>query len=101
MHKTDNVLNPLPKSGQVKAQQGLHEIWMAETRVQTERTLHHWCKRYDDKYPEATACLARDRDKLLALYDFPTARRMLPQTLVASLLGVNGAEVDPPIRSFA
>ena len=32
MHKTGNVLNSLPKFGQAKAKQGLHEIWMAETR---------------------------------------------------------------------
>ena len=30
-----------------------------------------WLERYDDKYPKATACLARDRDELLAFYDFP------------------------------
>ena len=30
-------------------------------------------ERYDDKYPKATACLARDRDELLAFYDFPAA----------------------------
>ena len=33
MHKTGNVLNYLPKSGQAKAKQGLHEIWMAETKA--------------------------------------------------------------------
>ena len=36
MHKTGNVLNYLPKSGQAKAKQGLHEIWMAETRAKAE-----------------------------------------------------------------
>ena len=33
MHKTGNVLNYLPKSSQAKAKQGLHEIWMAETKA--------------------------------------------------------------------
>ena len=28
---------------------------------------------FHDKYPKATACLARDRDELLAFYDFPAA----------------------------
>ena len=37
MHKTGNVLNYLPKSSQAKAKQGLHEIWMAETRAKAER----------------------------------------------------------------
>ena len=71
MHKTGNVLNYLPKSAQAKAKQGLHEIWMAETRAKAERAFNQWLERYDDKYPKATACLARDRDELLAFYDFP------------------------------
>ena len=73
MHKTGNVLNYLPKSGQAKAKQGLHEIWMAETRAMAERAFDEWLERYHDKYPKATACLARDRDELLAFYDFPAA----------------------------
>ena len=71
MHKTGNVLNYLPKSSQPKAKQGLHEIWMAETKAQAERAFDDWIERYDDKYPKATACLARDRPELLAFYDFP------------------------------
>ena len=73
MHKTGNVLNYLPKSSQAKAKQGLHEIWMAETKAQAERAFDDWLERYDDKYPKATACLARDRDELLAFYHFPAA----------------------------
>ena len=73
MHKTGNVLNSLPRSGQAKAKQGLHEIWMAETRAKAERAFDQWLERYDDKSPKTTACLARDRDELLAFYDFPAA----------------------------
>ena len=73
MHKTGNVLNYLPKSGQAKAKQGLHEIWMAGTRAKAERAFDDWLERYDDKYPKATACLARECDELLAFYDFPAA----------------------------
>ena len=71
MHKSGNVLNYFPKSGQAKAKQGLQEIWMAETRAQAERAFDDWIERYEDKYPKATACLARDREELLAFYDFP------------------------------
>ena len=73
MHKTGNVLNYLPKSAQAKAKQGLHEIWMAETRAKAERAFNEWLERYDDKYPKATACLVRDCDELLAFYNFPAA----------------------------
>ena len=71
MHKTGNVLNYLPKSGQAKAKQGLQEIWMAETRAAAARAFDDWIERYEDKYPKATACLARDREELLAFYDLP------------------------------
>ena len=73
MHKSGNVLNYFPKSGQAKAKQGLQEIWMAETRAQAERAFDDWIERYEDKYPKATVCLARDREQLLAFYDFPAA----------------------------
>ena len=46
---------------------------MAETRAQAERAFDDWIERYEDKYPKATACLARDREQLLAFYDFPAA----------------------------
>ncbi len=71
MHKTGNVLNCLPKCSQAKANQGLREIWMAETRAAAERAFDDWIERYDEKYPKATACLARHRHELLAFYDFP------------------------------
>ena len=73
MHKSGNVLNYFPKSSQAKAKQGLHEIWMAETRAAAERAFDNWIERYKEKYPKATACLARDREELLAFYDFPAA----------------------------
>ena len=71
MHKTRNILNSLPKSGQAKAKQGLHEIWRAETRAKAERAFDDWLERYHDKYPKATACLARDRDELQTGFGFP------------------------------
>ena len=46
---------------------------MAETRTQAERAFDDWIERYEDKYPKATACLARDREQQLAFYDFPAA----------------------------
>ncbi|MXY52918.1 MAG: hypothetical protein F4Y86_10405 [Gammaproteobacteria bacterium] len=73
MHQTANVLNCLPKSGQAKAKQGLHEIWMAETRAVAERAFDSFLERYEDRYPKASDCLARDRDELFAFYDFPAA----------------------------
>jgi transposase-like protein len=71
VHKTANVLNALPKSLHAKAKAGLHEIWMAPTRAQAIGAFDIFLKTYAAKYPKATEKLTRDRDALLAFYDFP------------------------------
>ena len=71
VHKTANVLNELPKSVQGKAKAALHEIWMAPTRAQAIKAFDAFLKSYQAKYPKATDKLVKDRDALLAFYDFP------------------------------
>ena len=71
MHKTMNVLNCLPKSAQAKAKDSLHDIWQAETKVDAERAFDLFVKMYEPKYPKAAICLQKDRDEMLAFYDFP------------------------------
>ena len=63
MHKTMNVLNCLPKS--------LHAIWQAETKADAEKAFDLFIETYEPKYPKATVCLEKDREELLALFDFP------------------------------
>jgi len=71
VHKTMNVLNKLPQGLQAKAKAELHEIWMAECRVDAEQAFDLFLSTYQAKYPKATECLAKDRDTLLTFYDFP------------------------------
>ena len=71
MHKTMNVLNCLPKSTQPKAKQALHAIWQAETRDAAEQAFDLFIETYEPKYPKATDCLQKDREELMAFYDFP------------------------------
>jgi putative transposase len=71
VHKTANVLNKLPKSVQSKAKTALQNIWMAETRRDAEAAFDHFVKLYEAKYDKAVGCLKKDRDALLAFYDFP------------------------------
>ena len=71
VHKTANVLNKLPKSLQKQAKQRLHEIWMAEGKDDSEKAFDLFVDSYQAKYPKAAECLAKDRDVLLAFYDFP------------------------------
>lgn len=71
MHKTMNVLNCLPKSAQPKAKQALHAIWQAETRAEAQKAYDLFIRTYEPKYPKAAVCLHKDREELMAFYDFP------------------------------
>jgi putative transposase len=71
VHKTANVLDKLPKRLQRQAKEKLHQIWMAETRDEAGRAFDLFIETYRAKYPKATECLTKDRDVLLAFYDFP------------------------------
>lgn len=71
VHKTANVLNKLPKHQQPKAKSALHEIWMAATRQDAEHAFDHFLTVYRPKYPKVSECLEKDRESLLAFYDFP------------------------------
>ena len=71
VHKSANVLNKLPKSQQSKAKRALQDIWMAETRKDAALAFDAFVETYGVKYDKAVACLTKDRDALLAFYDFP------------------------------
>jgi putative transposase len=71
VHKTANVLNNMPRSVQPRAKSAIHEIWMAETRVDAAKAFDAFLETYRAKYPAACECLKKDRDVLLAFYDFP------------------------------
>ena len=71
VHKTTNVLAKLPKSQQPKAKRALQEIWMAETKAAAELAFDAFIESYTPKYEKAANCLSKDRDTLLAFYDFP------------------------------
>ena len=70
-HKSGNVLADLPKSLQSKAKADLQAIWMAPTQREAKRAFDRFVKRYEAKYPKATAKLVKDRAELLAFYAFP------------------------------
>jgi transposase-like protein len=71
VHKTANVLNYHPKSQQGRGRQALQEIWMAPTREAAYQALDAFLQSFEAKYPKATECLEKDKERLLAFYDFP------------------------------
>ena len=71
VHKTANVLNKLPKSQHAKAKRALQEIWMAETKKDALAAFDAFVETWGVKYNKAVECLIKDREALLAFYDFP------------------------------
>jgi len=71
VHKIANVLDALPKRLQGRAKAHLHEIMEAPTRAEAERALAAFRAEFQAKYPKAFEKLERDREALLAFYDFP------------------------------
>jgi len=76
VHKTANVLDKLPKRSQPRAKEMLHAIWMAETREAASQAFDLFLETNGAKYPKACECLAKDRQELLAFYDFPAEHWM-------------------------
>lgn len=71
VHKTANVLDKMAKGQQPKAKAMLHDIWQAATKAEAEKAFELFVATYQAKYAKATDCLSKDRDELLAFYDFP------------------------------
>jgi len=71
VHKTANVLDKLSKRLQPAAKEQLHQIWMAEKKVDAQQAFDTFLETYRAKYPKAVECLHKDREVLLAFYDFP------------------------------
>ena len=71
VHKTVNVLDKLPRGQQPSAKSMLHEVWMSATQEDAIKAFDRFVATYQAKYPKAAECLAKDREELLAFYDFP------------------------------
>ena len=71
VHKTANVLNKVALSVQVNMKADLREIYGAPTRAAAEAAIDGFADKYGAKYDKAVACLTKDREALLAFFDFP------------------------------
>ena len=71
VHKTANVLNKVTLSVQVNMKADLREIYGAPTRAAAEIAIDVFADKYGAKYDKAVACLTKDREALLAFFDFP------------------------------
>ena len=71
VHKTVNVLDKMQRGQQASAKSMLHEIWMAPTKEEAIKAMGKFAATYQAKYPKAVECLLKDKEELLAFYDFP------------------------------
>jgi transposase-like protein len=71
VHKTANVLNKVTLSVQTNMKKDLREIYLAPNRASAEVAINVFAEKYGAKYDKAVECLTKDREALLALYDFP------------------------------
>jgi putative transposase len=71
VHKTVNVLDKLPHGQQVSAKSMLHEIWMAATKADALKAMDKFAAAHQAKFPKAVECVLKNKDELLAFYDFP------------------------------
>src|SRR3954454_17896664 len=71
VHKTVNVLNKVALSVQGNMKADLREIYGAPTRAAAEVAIDGFADKYGAKYDKAVACLTKDREALLAFFDFP------------------------------
>lgn len=70
VHKVANVLNALPASVQAGARRAMREIWDAEDKDHAEQALDAFVSDFA-KWPKAVAKLTKDREAVLAFYDYP------------------------------
>ncbi|GLR99829.1 transposase-like protein [Bradyrhizobium liaoningense] len=71
VHKTVNALDKVPLSVQATMKKDLREVYWAPSRASAEVAIDVFAEKYRAKYGRAVECLAKDRDALLAFYDFP------------------------------
>ncbi len=71
VHKTANVLNKVALSVQTNMKKDLREVYLAPNRASAEAAIDIFAEKYGAKYDKAVECLTKDREALLALYDFP------------------------------
>ncbi len=71
VHKTANVLDALPERVHPLAMRLLFEVERAATRQDANRVIDEFVAEFEPKWPKAAEKVVKDRDELLAYYDFP------------------------------
>jgi putative transposase len=82
-HKLRNVSKYCPKRHQTKCLSEASQIMYAKSPKLAARLFREWKAKWDKVVPRAVACLERDFDKLVPVFEFPEEiRRMIRTTNV-------------------
>src|SRR5215470_960540 len=71
VHKIANVLDAVPSGLQPKVKAALHTIMNAENKEAADLAIDQFDTTYAAKYPKAVDKVLKDRDALLAHFEFP------------------------------
>ena len=66
-----NVLNKVALSVQANMKKDLREVYLAPSRALAEVAIDVFAEKYAAKHRKAVECLTKDREALLAFFDFP------------------------------
>jgi len=70
VHKLRNVASRLPKKGSENVLSSAKKIYLADSRGDAEKIFKNWAKEWQDKYPGAVNCLAKDIEDMLTFFCF-------------------------------
>jgi len=77
VHKLRNVSTHCPKVYRKQCVAEAKKIMYAKSPTQAASRYRHFRQRWQDKAPNAVACLKRDFDKLIVVFSFPESLRSL------------------------
>jgi transposase-like protein len=77
VHKLRNIASHCPKIHRKSCMEAAKKIMYAQSAACAASRFRRWRQRWQNKAPNAVACLERDFDKLLAVFGFPQALRPL------------------------
>jgi transposase-like protein len=80
VHKLRNVAKYCPKRYQRECTAEASRIMYADSSGLAARRFRAWKERWNRKIPKAVACLERDFDKLIPIFEFPLAIRKMIRT---------------------
>ena len=79
-HKLGNVLKHIRRIDPPECIEGLRAIYDAVNRKAALAAWQRWASRWRATYPKAVACVAKDLERLLAVYALPEAHRQVMRT---------------------